>query len=156
MKNKKSRTLPRIFIEQANELKDKTFLIHKANGQWCRVSWREVAERVKLITLGLMALGVKKGDSVSVISETRPEYAYCCTAIANAGAIFSGIYQTNSPKECAHVINDSGAKIVFAENQEQCKKIIASSQVTHPLDKIIVFEKFAPMNDPMIISLERL
>jgi long-chain acyl-CoA synthetase len=151
-----SRTLPRIFIEQVNKQKNKTFLLYKDKGQWHHVPWVKVGEQVKLMTLGLMALGVEKGDRVSGISETRPEYAYCCTAIANAGAIFSPIYHTNSPKECAYVINDSGAKIVFAENQEQCQKIMEASRQTHPLEKIIVFENFAPIADPLIISLDRL
>jgi long-chain acyl-CoA synthetase len=151
-----SRTLPKIFIEQVSKQKNKTFLMYKEKGEWRHISWIEVGERVKLITLGLMALGVGKGDRISAISETRPDYAYCCTAIANAGAIFSPIYHTNSPKECAHVINDSGTKIIFTENQEQCQKIMEASLQTHPIEKIIVFENFEPMADPRIISLDRL
>ena len=103
-----------------------------------------------------MALGVEKGDRVAGISETRPEYAYCCTAIASSGAIFAPIYHTNSPRECAHVINDSGARIVFAENRLQCEKIISAPQKTHRLEKIIVFENFGPKDESLIISLDQL
>ena len=149
-------TLAKIFIEQADRHMNRTFLLHKENDEWRHVSWFKVGERVKWISLGLMSLGANKGDRVSAISETRPEYAYCCTAIANTGAIFVGIYHTNSPKECAHVINNSGAKIVFAENPEQCQKILTASRETHALEKIIVFEDFVPLSDPRIMSLDQL
>jgi len=149
-------TLPKIFIDQVKEQKSKTFLMYKKGGAWQPVSWKDAGEKVKLITLGLMALGVEKGDRIAAISETIPDLAYCCTAIANAGAIFTGIYHTNSPNECAHVINDSGAKIVFAEDMAQCEKIIESFKKTHPLDKIIVFEDIDPGPDHPIMTLNRL
>ena len=149
-------TLPKIFIWQIERQKDKAFLMFKKAGRWHNVSWLEAGEKVKGIALGLMVLGVEKGDRVAGISETRPEYAYSCTAVANSGAIFAPIYHTNSPNECAHVINDSGAKIVFAENKEQCEKILGASQKTHPLGKIIVFEDFEKPDESLVISLDRL
>jgi long-chain acyl-CoA synthetase len=149
-------TLSKIFIEQVNRLGDKTYLLYKKNGVWLKESWTEVGEKVRNLALGLMKLGVKKGDRIAGISETRPEYAYACTAIANAGAIFTGIYHTNSPKECAHVINDSGAKIIFAQNREQCEKIIRASESCHPIEKIIVFDSFSPMDDPRVMDLDSL
>ena len=149
-------TLPKVFYEQLNRLQDKTFLIYKKDNQWQRVSWAEVGEKVRNLALGLMKLGVKKGDRVSVISETRPDYAYTVTAIANSGAIFAGIYQTNSPKECAHVINDSGARIIFAENRTQCDKILKASETCPHIEKIIVFDPFFPIDDPRLMSLDDL
>ncbi len=149
-------TFSKIFIEQVNRLGDKAFLRYKKNGAWQQVTWNEAGEKVRNLTLGLMKLGVKRGDRVAGISETRPDYAYACTAIANAGAIFTGIYHTNSPKECAHVINDSGAKIIFAENKDQCEKIIKALESCHPIDKIIVFDTFSPMEDSRVIDLQEL
>ena len=110
MANEKNGTLPEIFIARVEEKREKPFLLQKKEGAWRPVSWERTGEKVKRITLGLIALGVKKGDRVSTISNTRPDLAYSCIAIANAGAVFSGIYHTNSPRECAHVINDSGSR----------------------------------------------
>ncbi len=149
-------TLPKVFFDQLNRLQDKTFLIHKKDGQWQHVFWAEVGEKVRNLALGLMKLGVKKGDRVSVISETRPDYAYTVTAIANSGAIFAGIYQTNSLKECIHVINDSGAKIVFAENKEQCDKILKVSESCPQIEKIIVFDPFPAMDNSKLMTLDDL
>ena len=149
-------TLPKVFYDQLSRLQDKTFLIYKKDNRWQEVSWAEVGEKVRNLALGLMKLGVKKGDRVSVISETKPEYAYTVTAIANSGAIFAGIYQTNSIKECSHVINDSGAKIIFTENQIQCEKILKASESCPHIEKIIVFDPFPSMEDPRLISLDDL
>ena len=149
-------TLPKVFIQQLNRLQDKTFLIYKNGNDWQHVSWAEVGGKVRNLTLGLMKLGVKKGDRVSVISETKPDYAYTATAIANSGAIFAGIYQTNSPKECTHVINDAGSKIVFAENKTQCDKIIEASENCPHLEKIILFDAFPSVDDPRLMSLDDL
>ncbi len=149
-------TFSKIFIEQVNRLGDKPFLRYKKNGEWRQVSWNEAGEKVRNLTLGLMELGVKRGDRVAGISETRPDYAYACTGIANAGAIFTGIYHTNSPKECVHVINDSGAKIIFAENREQCDKILKAAEDCPHIEKIIVFEGFSPVNDSKVMDLESL
>ena len=149
-------TLPKVFYDQLKRLHDKTFLIYKIDNRWKRVSWAEVGEKVRNIALGLVKLGVKKGDRVSVISETRPDYAYTVTAIANSGAIFAGIYQTNSPKECSHVINDSGARIIFAENQVQCEKILKASESCPNIEKIIAFDTCSSVDDPRVIGLDEL
>ncbi len=149
-------TLPKVFFDQLNRLQNETFLIYKNDNRWQEVTWAEVGEKVRNLSLALIKLGVKKGDRVSVISETRPDYAYTVTAIANSGAIFAGIYQTNSPKECTHVINDSGAKIVFAENQIQCEKILTAAENCSHIEKIIIFDAFSPMDDPRLMSLDDL
>ena len=150
-------TLPRVFIEQLEKNRDKTFLMYKDDsGLWQEVSWRQVGDVVKEIAMGLIALGVAKGDRVSGISNTKPVYAYCCTAVATTGAVFAPIYQTNSPTECAHVINDAGSRIIFVEDQMQCEKILAASQHTHPIDKVIVFEPFQSIVDDRIITLDQL
>ena len=154
MKNQE--TLPRVFLNQAEKKRGEIFLIHHDGNAWRERSWEEVAEKVKHLSMGLMGLGVRKGDRVSAISETRPELAYACMAIANAGAIFSPIYHTNSPVECTHVIKDSGAKIAFAENPDQVNKLKKAWQDLPPFEWIIVFEGFQADEDPRIISLDRL
>jgi long-chain acyl-CoA synthetase len=148
-------TLPKAFVENVKKRGDKPFLFHKKGGAWLAVSWNEVSERVKHISLGLMSLGVEKGDRIAPISETRPEMVYVCLAIATSGAIFAPIYHTNSPKECAHVINDSGSGIAYAEDQTQLDKLKIAWPDCPNLEKIIVFKQEKPENDPRIITLDR-
>ncbi len=61
-------TLPKIFIDQVKKQTSKTFLMYKERDAWQPVSWKEAGEKVKWITLGLMALGVEKGDRIGAVS----------------------------------------------------------------------------------------
>jgi long-chain acyl-CoA synthetase len=149
-------TLPQVFVDNVKKRGNKPFLFYKHEGRWCAVAWNEVGEKVKYMSLGLMSLGVKKDDRIAPISNTNPEMVYCCLAIATSGAIFSPIYHTNSPKECIHVINDSGARIAFAEDQIQLEKLkVAWNDCPH-LEKIIVLKAAKPDDDPRIMTLEHL
>ncbi len=151
-------TLPKVFLDQVRKRKNKTFLICKRDGRWQDVTWQEAGEKVKQISLGLMALGVKKGDRVCAISETIPDLAYSYLGIVNAGAVFAPIYHTNSPKECAHVINDSGARIAFAQDRGQLDKLKEAVKWSDDgaLEFIIILERFEDETDPRIMSLDRL
>lgn len=152
-----SDTLPWVFLDQVEKNKNNTFLMYKDNaGTWQDVTWQKAGEQVKLIAMGLIAIGAEKGDRISGISETRPKYAYCCTAITNIGAIFSPIYQTNSPCECAHVLNDTGSKIIFLENMTQYEKILQAEIHSHKLDKIIILEGSNQTTDKRVLTFEQL
>ena len=83
-------TLPKAFISNVNKKGNAPFLFYKQGGTWRSVSWREVDEKVKWMTLGLISsLGVSKNDRISPISNTVPDIAYCCLACATSGAIFA-------------------------------------------------------------------
>jgi long-chain acyl-CoA synthetase len=150
------RTLTQAFVENARKRGVAPFLFYNVKGKWIPISWNEVAERVKYISLGLIALGVKKGDRVACISETRPEMAYVCLAIATSCAVFTGIYHTNSPKECAYVINDSGARVAYAEDQGQLDKLKTAWKDCPLLEKIIVGKMEKPEDDYRVLTLDHL
>jgi len=150
------RTLAQAFVGNARKRTEAPFLFHNVDGKWVQISWNEVAEKVKHISLGLMALGVKKGDRVASISETRPELAYLCLAIAASGAVFTGIYHTNSPRECTHIINDSGARIAYAEDQGQLEKLKMAWKDCSQLEKIIVGKLEKLGDDPRVLTLDPL
>ncbi len=90
---------------------------------WTSKTFAEVGEIVERLSLGLMALGVEKGDKVSILSNTRPEWSYFDFAALAAGATVVPIYQTNSPEECRYVLENSDAKVVIVEDSEQLAKI---------------------------------
>jgi long-chain acyl-CoA synthetase len=78
---------------------------------------------VRSLSLGLIDLGVERGDKVSILANTRPEWTYCDFAALSAGAVVVPIYQTNSPEECQYVLENSDAKVVVVEDEEQLEKI---------------------------------
>ena len=92
-------------------------------GSWISKSYAEVGEIVRQLSLGLMELGVEKGDKVSILANTRPEWTYFDFAALTAGATVVPIYQTNSPEECQYVLENSDAKVVIVEDDEQAAKI---------------------------------
>ena len=93
------------------------------SGTWVTRTYDEVGATVRKLSLGLAALGVEKGDVVSILANTRPEWTYFDFAALTVGAIVAPIYQTNSPEECHYVITDSDAKVVVVEDEEQLEKI---------------------------------
>ena len=95
------------------------------SGRWSSRTYEEVGETVKQLSLGLMALGIEKGDKVAILGNTRPEWTYFDFAALTAGATVVPIYQTNSPEECEYVLENSDAVAVIVEDEEQLEKIRA-------------------------------
>jgi long-chain acyl-CoA synthetase len=93
------------------------------SGEWTTRSFAEVGDQVRRLSLGLIDLGVRKGDKVAILANTRPEWSYYDFAALTAGAIVVPIYQTNSPEECQYVLENSDAKVVIVEDSEQLDKI---------------------------------
>ena len=73
------------------------------SGKWVSKTYREVGEIVRQLALGLIELGIEKGDKVSILANTRPEWTYFDFAALSVGATVVPIYQTNSPEECQYV-----------------------------------------------------
>ncbi|HEX7058589.1 MAG TPA: long-chain fatty acid--CoA ligase [Solirubrobacterales bacterium] len=96
---------------------------YKEGGKWVDRSFAEVRDVARSLSLGLIDLGVEKGDKVSILANTRPEWTYFDFAALSAGAIVVPIYQTNSPEECQYVLENSDAKVVVVEDDEQMEKI---------------------------------
>jgi long-chain acyl-CoA synthetase len=95
----------------------------KEGGAWVDRSFQQVLDIAKPLALGLVALGVEKGDRVSILGNTRPEWTYFDYAALSIGATVVPIYQTNSPEECGYVLENSDAKVVVVEDEEQLAKI---------------------------------
>jgi len=97
----------------------------KQRDEWVSRSFDQVLETVRSLSLGLIDLGVAKGDKVSILANTRAEWTYFDFAALSAGAVVVPIYQTNSPEECQYVLENSDAKVVVVEDDEQLEKIRA-------------------------------
>src|SRR4051794_17315653 len=133
----------------------RTAMLHKRGEEWIEVGFEEFGEIVREVALGLMSLGIEKGDRVSILSNTRPEWAYACFAILSAGGVSVSIYQTNSPIEVQYVADHSGSKAIFVEDAEQLEKVRKCRADLPALEHIVVFEPAAADGDD-VISLEDL
>src|SRR5207247_8308822 len=93
------------------------------SGTWVERSFAEVGEEARKLALGLIGLGIEKGDKVSNLGNTRPEWTYFDFAALSAGAVVVPVYQTNSAEECQYVLENSDAKAVIVEDEEQLDKV---------------------------------
>jgi len=109
----------------------------KEDGAWVKRSFTEVEETVRNLALGLVDLGVAKGDKVSILANTRPEWTYFDFAALSIGATVVPIYQTNSPEECQYVLENSDAKVVVVEDDEQLEKIRAVRDSLPLLEQVV-------------------
>jgi long-chain acyl-CoA synthetase len=98
-------------------------LYKDGDGNWVGKTYAEVGEIVRSLALGLIDLGIEKGDKVAILGNTRPEWTYFDFAALSIGAIVVPIYQTNSPEECQYVLENSDSVVVVAEDDAQLDKI---------------------------------
>src|SRR5512133_2844313 len=124
--------------ERHGELKAVTY--KDSSGAWVSKTYREVGEIVRQLALGLIELGIEKGDKVSILANTRPEWTYFDFAALSVGATVVPIYQTNSPEECQYVIENSDAKAVVVEDSEQLAKIDEIRDRVPKLEQVIRME----------------
>jgi long-chain acyl-CoA synthetase len=120
-----SSTVADLLPMAAREHGGRRAVMYKPDGasSWAEKSYTEVGEIVMGLSLGLMDLGIEKGDKVSILANTRPEWTYFDFAALTAGATVVPIYQTNSPDECQYVLENSDAKAVIVEDAEQLAKV---------------------------------
>ena len=135
-----SQTIADIVKLAAERSPDSAALKHKVGDEWRDISYAELGEAVKEIALGLVDLGIEKGDRVSILSHTRPEWTFANFGILASGAASVSIYQTNSPEEVHYVADHSESTAIFAEDAEQLEKIRQIRDDLPHLEHVIAFE----------------
>src|SRR5216684_176606 len=117
-------TFPKLLVRNAEQLGDKVALREKEFGIWQSFTWTQYRDRVRDFALGLVALGMQRGDKVAIIGENRPELVFAdLSAQANGGGVV-GLYQDSNLAEVAYVIDHCDATFVVAEDQEQVDKVL--------------------------------
>ena len=134
-------TLVKLFRQRCMELGGRTAHREKTYGVWSSHSWTQYYESARLIGLGLLALGLERGQVVSILSEDRKEWLYCDLAIQAVGGISSGVYTTDSAAQLAYLVNDSGSRFLFIENDEQLDKFLSVHDQMPGLSKAVVLDR---------------
>jgi long-chain acyl-CoA synthetase len=144
-----SKTLADLLQRAADIYGDQPAVRYKEDGQWVSRSFSEVVEIVRPLALGLTELGIEKGDRVSILGNTRPEWTYFDFAALGIGATVVPIYQTNSPEECRYVLDNSDAKVVVVEDAEQLAKVQEVRSALPKLEHIVLMTG----TDPAALSM---
>lgn len=98
-------------------------LAYKEDGVWKKINIDTYRRNVELLTYGLLAIGIKKGDTIATIMNNRPEWNYLDFAIMQAGAIHVPIYPTISKEEYIYIFNHAEVRFVFVTGDELVRKI---------------------------------
>ncbi len=148
-----NRTIARAAANAAERYRDRVSVRYLADGEWRRLTFAEVAEIVDEIALGLVSLGIERGDRVGLLANTRAEWTFSSLGISRAGAIVVPIYPTNSPEECEWVLGNSDSRIVICEDAGQAAKIGQVRERLEHLAHVVLIEHDASNNE---ISIEQL
>ncbi|MCR2832317.1 AMP-dependent synthetase/ligase [Parerythrobacter lacustris] len=135
-----TRNLVELFLRRADEKGDKPFLGAKIDGAWQTQSWREVADQVCLLAENLRRIGIKDGDRVVLVSENRPEWCISDLAVMAAGAITVPAYITNTERDHAHILDNSGAKAVIVSTEKLLKPLHGALLSTGVTEHVIGIE----------------
>jgi len=133
-----SQTIADLLPKAAELYGSKVAVRHKEGDAWISKTFDEVREIVRPLAFGLVTLGVEKGDRVSILGNTRPEWTYFDFAALSIGATVVPIYQTNSPEECRYVLENSDSKVVVVEDLEQLEKVRAVRDQLPQLEQIVM------------------
>ncbi|HET7604833.1 MAG TPA: AMP-dependent synthetase/ligase, partial [Sphingomicrobium sp.] len=124
-----------LFLTRAREKGDQPFLWAKREGEWHSTSWAEAARQVASLAASLKRIGLQPGDRVCLVSENRPEWLIADLGIMAAGCVTVPTYTTNTERDHAHVLGNSGARAVIVSNQKLAKNlipaVITSSECRH-------------------------
>lgn len=108
----------------------RTALRYKADGEWRDESFGDLATRVRGLAAGFAESGVRPGDRVCILADTRPEWTHASLALLAAGAVVVPIYPTSSVEDCTWIIKDSGAVAVLCDTPAQREKARAAGAGT--------------------------
>ncbi len=127
--------------EYVDKYKDETYLREKVNGVWTETSFNKTREEAKLLAAGFMALGLKKGDKVSLLAEARPMWVITEFGILFAGGVDVPLsYKLESDYDLTFRINHSDSRFIVASEME-------IEKVRRVIDKCPEIEKVIVMDD---------
>ncbi|AMJ64433.1 AMP-dependent synthetase/ligase [Hymenobacter sp. PAMC 26628] len=117
-------------------------LAAKINGQWSPLSTQQVQDQANLVSLGLRALGLQRGDKVALISMNRPEWMLADFGIAQIGATSVPMYPSITVEDYKYIFTDAGVKAVFVSDEKLFHKVQeATAGLAIPAENVFTFDK---------------
>jgi long-chain acyl-CoA synthetase len=139
-------TIPEMFRRTTSAKPEKTALMHKVEGEYRKLSYADLADRVRSLALGLLSLGVEPGERVALLCENRPEWAVADLAILSIGAVNVPLYSTLPPPQVQYIVQDCGARVLIVSNEKQLDKALEIREQLPALKCLVVID--APAEVP--------
>ncbi len=147
-------TIPQMFqkLTAKFENESRPVLLHKIEGKYVGITYSDLRRRAELFAFGLAALGVKRGERVSIISENRPEWVVADQAVAALGGVTVPLYPTMTAKQNEYIFNDAGVRFAVVSNQFQLNKVLRVRENIPTLEKIILMaDKSGPIEPDVVL-----
>ena len=133
--------VPQLLARNVARFPNKAAYREKEFGIWQSWTWAQAAEEIEAIAMGLLALGLNKGDYVALIGRNRPAFYWSMVAIQKCGAVPVPLYQDAVAEEMAYVLEHCGARFVIVGDQEQVDKVLEVQETVHGIDEVIYLDK---------------
>ncbi|MBN9582252.1 MAG: long-chain fatty acid--CoA ligase [Afipia sp.] len=117
-------TYPKMLRLNAREHGHEIALREKDLGLWREFTWNDYQNRVRDFALGMIELGIKRGDVVGIVGDNRPDWVAAEIATHAIGGMSLGMYRESLPEEVLYLLTYGETKIVFAEDEEQVDKLL--------------------------------
>tara|TARA_Y100000590_G_scaffold329110_1_gene373734 strand:- start:151 stop:1890 length:1740 start_codon:yes stop_codon:yes gene_type:complete len=150
------KTLPEMFFKESEKQLDSPLLWFKKNNEYKYYTWRNVKNKINLLSNKLIKLGLKKGDKVIIVSENNPNWFISDFSIMLAGGITVPAYTTYTKKDYEYLLNDCKAKIIFVSNKQLFLNFLPAIKKNKTVKQIISFDKINGGRNEKIISLDDL
>ncbi|EGR3221037.1 long-chain fatty acid--CoA ligase [Vibrio parahaemolyticus] len=150
-------TFPKVLQHNAKHWPEQVAMREKEFGIWREFTWQDYENRVKWMALALQDLGIGETDVVGLLGDNRPEWVWGELAAHAIKGYSLGIYQDSMHEEVAYLINYAKAKVVIAEDEEQCDKLLELGDEIPSVEYIIYCDPrgMRKYDDPRLIDVEQ-
>ncbi|MCD6727073.1 MAG: AMP-dependent synthetase/ligase [Solirubrobacteraceae bacterium] len=147
-----SRTIADLLPRAAEQYAQRVAIRHKVADDWVDVTFSELGDLVSETGRGLIDLGLRPGERVSLLADTRPEWTVCSLAVSAAGGVVVPVYPSNSPEECEWVVGNSESIGVVCENSGQLAKILEVRERLPLLRFLVVMDGSGEIADAVTVT----
>ncbi|MCB1333933.1 MAG: AMP-binding protein, partial [Roseivivax sp.] len=134
------RSIPALLHRNATQFASSPAYREKEFGIWQSWTWAETEKQIEALALGLLNLGVNRGDYIAIIGRNRPYLYWSILAAQSVGAVPVPLYQDAVAEEMEYVLSHCGARFVIAADQEQVDKVIDIQQHLHQFEHMIYLD----------------
>jgi long-chain acyl-CoA synthetase len=149
-------TIPQIISSNRAKWGSQTAMSMKMFGVWRRYSWQEYYENVKFFSLGMISLGLERGDVACIIGDNEPQWFWGEFAVQAAGGIATGAYVDSISSEVKYIAEHADARFAIVNDQEQADKFLEIKKDLPLLKKVIYWDPKGLRNydDPILTTFD--
>ena len=148
-------TLPAVFWSRVERSTNAPAQCIKRSDRWETSTWSEVGTRVRELALGLLALGLRPGEAVALLSRSRAEWVQLDFAVFSVGGTTVPIYPTYTAEQVVHIVNDSEARLLVVEGPPQLAKALEMRGRMPGLGRIVMIDAY-DSQDPTLLGWDGL